>query len=131
MTKKLFITVLTVLVAGCSSPPEPLPLEWDKPAQQVNTRLPRWEPDNTVIASPVVTGHWSYIISNFDKNYNYPVYIWFMVAHSSHFVISASDAQSYFETKEWLRTNGAKGIITFQKNTDCLTCQSIRIYLSR
>lgn len=40
MTNKMTVIILAAIVTGCSSPPPPVPVEWDKAAVPLNTRLP-------------------------------------------------------------------------------------------
>ncbi|GCZ01993.1 hypothetical protein HmCmsJML134_04324 [Escherichia coli] len=59
MTNKMTVIILAAIVTGCSSPPPPVPVEWDKAAAPLNTRLPQWR-DNNVIVFPrqlTVNGH--------------------------------------------------------------------------
>lgn len=125
-----FVAMATLL-AGCSSPPEPLPVEWDKPAVQMNTGLPRWEPDDVVIPSPVVTGHWSQHIARFDPGDMFAPEIWYAVAHSSRVVVSAPDSQRYFMAKAWLRDGGYKGVTEYRQQGRCFTCNTTEIFFYR
>ncbi|EJM3421877.1 Cag pathogenicity island protein Cag12 [Salmonella enterica] len=128
MTKKLLITALVVMISGCSSPPEPLPVRWDKPAQQINTTLQQWNPNNAVIASNMVNGHWSQYIASFSPDRIYSPAVWFAIAHSPEIVIVTNSGASYFNAKSWLQSNGSKALISFQ---NCFTCSRTDIYLYR
>lgn len=111
--------VVTLLVCGCSSPPKPTPVEWDKtPGKVINSGLPEWQENQVVVPSPDVQGHWSYTVQNFDAEREYPLSFYFAVAHSPQITVMAPDATAYFATTAWLRQHGAKGVILFrQKNT--------------
>ncbi|EGE1656540.1 Cag pathogenicity island protein Cag12, partial [Escherichia coli] len=37
----------------------------------------------------------------------------------------------FFNAKNWLRQNGAKGVIEYQPVFNCLTCRETTIYFSR
>lgn len=131
MTKILYLAALAALLAGCSSPPEPVHVEWDTPAQQMNTGLPHWEPNNAVIPSPVVTGHWSQHIARFNPDMLFTPAVWYAVAHSSQAIVSAPDSERYFAAKAWLRNGGYKGIIQFRPQSNCFNCNNTQIFFYR
>lgn len=56
MIKKLKVIMLAAIVTGCSSPPPPVPVKWDKTAAPLNTRLPQWSDNNVIVPSPTVNG---------------------------------------------------------------------------
>lgn len=131
LRKFLCLSALAALLAGCSSPPEPIPVEWDKPAVNMNTGLPRWQPNNAVIPAPVVTGHWMEHITGFNPDNVFSPSVWYAVAHSSQAAVSAPGSESYFTAKSWLRNAGYKGVITFIPKNNCLSCQSTEIFFYR
>ncbi|HGW3516043.1 TPA: Cag pathogenicity island protein Cag12, partial [Klebsiella pneumoniae] len=49
MIKKLKVIMLAAIVTGCSSPPPPVPVEWDKAADPLNTSLPQWSDNNVIV----------------------------------------------------------------------------------
>lgn len=60
MIKKLKVIMLAAIVTGCSSPPPPVPVEWDKAADPLNTSLPQWSDNNVILSLPrqlTVNGH--------------------------------------------------------------------------
>ncbi|EBI7047150.1 hypothetical protein VSW90_004389 [Salmonella enterica] len=128
MTKILYLAALAALVTGCSSPPEPQPVEWNQPAEQINNNFPQWTENNVVIPAPVVTGRWSYYIANFSPDNIYTMEVWYAVAHSSEVTVSSPDSKHYFIAKDWLRNHGYKGLVTFQPKINCLTCASTEIF---
>ena len=131
MTKILCFAALAALLAGCSSPPEPIAVEWNKPAVSMNPDLAQWEPNGAVIPAPVVTGHWSQHIASFNPNNIFTPAVWYAVAHSSLTVISAPDSESYFTAKTWLRAGGYKGLIQFRPKGSCLNCHTTEIFFYR
>lgn len=131
MTKILYLAALAALLAGCASPPEPLPVKWDKPAEQMNTGLPEWEANGAVIPSPLITGHWSQHIASFNSGNIFAPAVWYAVAHSSQAVVSAPDSESYFTAKSWLRAGGYKGLIEFRPKRSCLSCHTTEIFFYR
>ena len=42
MMKVINMLLFSLVLSGCSSPPPPVPVEWNKPGQSVNTGLPQW-----------------------------------------------------------------------------------------
>nr|WP_283797782.1 hypothetical protein [Klebsiella pneumoniae] len=42
MSKQIKVIMLAAIVTGCSSPPPPVPVDWDKAAAPLNTSLPQW-----------------------------------------------------------------------------------------
>lgn len=132
MMKMIRIALLAAIATGCSSPPPPVPVEWDKPAEQLNASLPLWNDDNVVVPSPAVNGTWSSSVStqNFDDTVWSPA-VFYAIAHSTHIVVSAQSGADFFNAKNWLRQNGAKGLIEFRNKTKCLTCYTTEIYFYR
>lgn len=131
MIKILYLTALATLLIGCSSPPEPLPVEWDKPAAQINTGLPRWSPNNVIIPSPAVTGQWSQHIPHFNPDNIFTPAVWYAAAHSSEAIVSAPNSESYFMAKTWLRHGGYTGLVAFRPKSDCLNCNNTEIFFYR
>ncbi|ELP9266176.1 hypothetical protein R1677_003004, partial [Escherichia coli] len=85
------LTAIVVLLAGCSSPPEPAAVDWSQPAQPVTTTRPVWEPNRLIVASPVTEGHWSQVLTRFEPGGIYPAAQWYAVAHASRAVVNAPD----------------------------------------
>ncbi|EEE2004512.1 hypothetical protein CI266_004946 [Salmonella enterica subsp. enterica serovar Kotte] len=113
MRKTLLIAAF--LLAGCSSPPEPTPVEWDDtPPQQMNTQSPHWKENNTVVPAKDVTEHWSRQISRFNPAIPYVPDVFYTVTHSVKFVVFASNGTEYFKAKDWLIKNGANGTIIYR-----------------
>lgn len=54
MIKHILVTVLVTLITGCSSPPPPVPVEWNKKPVSLNEKLPEWNPNSLIIKSPVI-----------------------------------------------------------------------------
>lgn len=54
MIKQIKVIMLAAIVTGCSSPPPPVPVEWDKAAAPLNTSLPQWSDNNVMVPSPTV-----------------------------------------------------------------------------
>lgn len=111
--RRFLITAL--LLAGCSSPPEPVPVEWDKlPAQMNTTPPPQIKETNNVIKVSNVSERWSRHILQFTPNTPYQPTVYYAVAHSTKFIVFASSGSEYFKAKNWLIHNGASGVITYK-----------------
>ncbi|EQA6227966.1 cag pathogenicity island Cag12 family protein [Enterobacter ludwigii] len=131
MNKILCFTAAVALLAGCSSPPEPLPVEWDKASTVINTDLSDWQPNKIIVPSLAVNGHWSKKIANFKPSNIFTPAVWYAVAHSSQAAVSAPDSQAYFTAKLWLRNGGYNGVIKYTPNKKHFNCLNTDIYLSR
>lgn len=132
MTNKMTVIILAAIVTGCSSPPPPVPVEWDKAAAPLNTRLPQWRDKNVIVPSPTVNGKWTSSVSaqSFHDTTWTPA-VFYAVAHSTRIVVSAQPRTDFFNARNWLRQNGAKGVIEYQPVFNCLTCRETTIYFSR
>ncbi|EAS3781439.1 Cag pathogenicity island protein Cag12 [Salmonella enterica] len=97
-----------------------------------NTRLPQWSDNNVIVPSPTVNGKWTSSISaqSFHDTIWSPS-VFYTVAHSTRIVVTAQSGADFFNAKNWLRQNGAKGVIEYQPLFNCLTCRETTIYLSR
>ena len=131
MMRALAISLVLLLV-GCSSPPPPPEVNWNGEAQALNTTLPQWQENNVIVPAPVVAGNWSRVLYGFQGDREtYTPDVFYAVAHSSAVLVAASPKGDYFAAKSWLRQHGAKGVIRYQSKNDCLTCNSVDIYLIR
>ncbi|MDR8449628.1 Cag pathogenicity island protein Cag12, partial [Acinetobacter baumannii] len=63
MIKQIKVIMLAAIVTGCSSPPPPVPVDWDKAPAPLNTSLPQWSDNNVMVPSPTVTSKWTSSIS--------------------------------------------------------------------
>ncbi|MFA9685455.1 cag pathogenicity island Cag12 family protein [Klebsiella pneumoniae] len=63
MIKQIKVIMLAAIVTGCSSPPPPVPVDWDKAAAPLNTSLPQWSDNNVMVPSPTVNSKWTSSIS--------------------------------------------------------------------
>ncbi|ENP7393691.1 Cag pathogenicity island protein Cag12 [Salmonella enterica] len=132
MIKQIKVIMLTVIVTGCSSPPPPVPVEWDKAAEPLNTSLPQWSDNNVIVPSPGVNGKWTSSVSaqNFYDTLWSPA-VYYAIVHSTRIVVAAQSGTDFFNAKNWLRHNGAKGVIEYQPVFNCLLCRETTIYFSR
>ncbi|EKT1335133.1 hypothetical protein QDW80_004295 [Salmonella enterica] len=126
--RRILLPVL--LLAGCSSPPEPVPVEWDKPPAQMNTTAPQHIKEaSKVIPASKVTERWSRHLIRFTPDTPYLPAVYYTVAHSTTFIVFTPSGAEYFKAKDWLIHNGATGIITYKfKSNDN---RGTEIFLSR
>ncbi|HBM2948652.1 TPA: Cag pathogenicity island protein Cag12 [Klebsiella michiganensis] len=131
MMKVIAMLLFSLVLSGCSSPPPPMPVEWDKPGQSVKTGLPQWRDNPVIIPSPVVKDKW--LLSIHARNFNEirctPA-VFYAVAHSARIVVAAPSGSAFFKAKSWLHQHGSKAVIEYQPVSGCLTCSDIRIYFS-
>ncbi|HBM0248685.1 cag pathogenicity island Cag12 family protein [Salmonella sp. NW805] len=126
------VIILAAIVTGCSSPQSPVPVDWDKIAEPLNTRLPQWSDNNVIVPSPTVNGKWTSSISA--QSFHDTVWsssVFYTIAHSTRIVVTAQSGADFFNAKNWLRQNGAKGVIEYQPLFNCLTCRETTVYFSR
>lgn len=123
---------ITLLLCGCSSLPPPVPVEWEKPGNSVNSTMPQWNDNSIIIPSREVNGKWSAVIraTDFDDMLWTPA-VFYAAAHSPRIVISTPSGDNFFKAKSWLRQHGAKGVIEYQPALNCIACSETSIYFSR
>lgn len=132
MTNKMTVIILAAIIIGCSSPPPPVPVAWDKAAEPLNTRLPQWRDNNVTVPSPTVNGKWTLSVSTHSfHDTTWTPAVFYAAAHSTRIVVSAQSGTDFFNARNWLRQNGAKGVIEYQPVFNCLTCRETTIYFSR
>ncbi|EEY5732918.1 cag pathogenicity island Cag12 family protein [Escherichia coli] len=132
MTNKMTVIILAAIITGCSSPPPPVPVAWDKAAEPLNPRLPQWRDNNVTVPSPTVNGKWTLSVSTHSfHDTTWTPAVFYAAAHSTRIVVSAQSGTDFFNARNWLRQNGAKGVIEYQPVFNCLTCRETTIYFSR
>lgn len=132
MTNKMTVIILAAIITGCSSPPPPVPVAWDKAAEPLNTRLPQWRDNNVTVPSPTVNGKWTLSVSTHSfHDTTWTPAVFYAAAHSTRIVVSAQSGTDFFNARNWLCQNGAKGVIEYQPVFNCLTCRETTIYFSR
>lgn len=132
MTNKMTVIILAAIITGCSSPPPPVPVAWDKAAEPLNTRLPQWRDNNVTVPSPTVNGKWTLSVSTHSfHDTTWTPAVFYAAAHSTRIVVSAQSGTDFFNARNWLRQNGAKGVIEYQPVFNCLTCRETTIYFYR
>lgn len=131
-SSRMAAVCLTVALAGCSSPPEPVAVGWEAPPTALNSTLPQWQENGVVVRSPEVNGNWSLRLADFDGgNGRYGPDVYYAVAHSSRIVVITNSSGAWFATKAWLQAHGATATIEFSRQLACLTCNRVDVYLTR
>lgn len=121
-----------IFLVSCSSPPEPPQVDWKKSPETMNTQLMDWQSTFTVIKSDQVKSSWVKVIHNFTpENRLYDNAVFYAVAHSDSIIVESSNGTDFFIAKDWLRSNSAYGVIQYRYKTNCLSCRTTSIYLSR
>lgn len=113
--KKLLL-LICFLAGACSSPPEAPQVDWDRKWDVMNSEVMTWLPTEHVIKSGAVSGHWQQKIVNFmPENRLYNDDVFFTVAHSERVIVETSGSGAFFTAKNWLRRNGAQGVIEYRQ----------------
>ncbi|EED2840856.1 conjugal transfer protein [Salmonella enterica subsp. enterica serovar Oranienburg] len=130
MKKMLMVCIL--FLSACSFPPEPPQVEWEKRPEVMNTQIMNWTPTSGVIKSGNISSSWSKVLSGFrPENRLYDDSVFYAVAHSEKIVVRTSSFGGYWTAKNWLRRNGATGVIEYQPLKRLLNNDYVEIYLSR
>ena len=130
MKKIIFIT--SILLSGCSSPPEPPQVDWNGKPDTVNSQLPDWQPTYQVIKADKVSSSWMKTISGFKpENRLYDDSVFYAVAHSPVIIVETNNGTDFFTAKKWLRSNGAYGVIQYSCKVSGFGVRSTNIYFER
>ncbi|ECZ5471009.1 conjugal transfer protein [Salmonella enterica subsp. enterica serovar Oslo] len=128
---KKILMVSIILLAACSSPPEPPQVDWKKKPETINSEMMNYKSTYSVIKSDNVNGKWSKEIRNFKpENRLYDDAVFYAVTHSDRIVVSTSSADGFWIAKDWLIKNGATCVIEYQPVINCLTCRETNLYFS-
>lgn len=122
---------MALVLAGCSSPPEPAQVEWSTSATAINEKVPQWQNNDIIVPSQNTTGQWSIIAPNFNLDEVQSTEIYYAIAHASRIVIKTSTNNQYLSIKNWLLKNGAVGQIELEIKKTCLLCNSNTLYFYR
>ncbi|HFF7121841.1 TPA: cag pathogenicity island Cag12 family protein, partial [Klebsiella pneumoniae] len=57
--------------------------------------------------------------------------VFYSVAHSDSVIVETSNGTDFFTAKNWLRANGANGVIQYRYKMNCFSCRTTSVYLSR
>lgn len=104
---------IALLLAGCSSPPEPPAVNWKQSGEDLNTAIPAWHESTGVVHAPVVTGHWLHTFTYTGSEQAMTPGGWFAIAHSTAITIESPDSATFFAAKIWLQQHGATAVIAW------------------
>lgn len=129
--KKISI-MFFLFLSACASPPEPPQVDWKGKPETMNSQLMDWEPTFNVIKANKVNSVWTKVIRNFSpENRLYSDDVFYAVAHSDFITVESSRGDDFFTTKNWLRANGAYGVIQYRYKPAEFGIHSINVYLQR
>lgn len=128
---KSSIFIFPFILSACSSPPKPQSVDWSSKAESLNRTLPEWNESGSINASTNVDGKWIKTVKDFDINKTFSVGIYYAVAHSTRIIVKTNSSQRWFDTKAWLRSHGANGVINFEYTKECITCNSVNVSFYR
>ncbi len=123
---------MTLLLAGCSSPPEPVAVKWGRPATAMNSTLPQWKENNSVVRAPGRQGEWSMTLRDFQgASGRHGPDVYYAIAHASRIVVASNNSTAWFNTRDWLKAQGAAVPVEFIRKPGCLSCTTVDVSLSR
>ena len=108
---KVILIIVVLALAGCSSPPEPTPVEFDKSNEVVTPSLPYVADFHGVIPSETNYVGWTYN-KTFSKREDFttPEY-YYALAHADRVTVYTSKAALWFQIRDGLKAQGARGVI--------------------
>ncbi|HHW1526589.1 TPA: cag pathogenicity island Cag12 family protein [Escherichia coli] len=95
MMKKLVFLLISIL-AGCSSPPEPTPVQFEKANEVINPSLPYVPDFHGVIKSDVSGKGWVYEITSLSGVQARTPTFYYALAHADRIVVTTHDAGLWF-----------------------------------
>lgn len=129
---KIKAVCCVLFLTACSSPPEPPQIDWHQQPDNISTELMDWQPTQGIMKSEQVNSSWKKVIRNFvPENRVYDDAVFYAVAHSREILVECSNGSDFFAAKNWLRSNGATGVIKYASNKNCISCRSVNVYLIR
>lgn len=108
--KKIFL-IAGLMLSGCSSPPEPTPIEFDKAKEIITPSLPYLPDFYGVIPSKTNGKGWEYSkVFTHKEDFRTPEY-YYAMAHADRIVVFTNDAGLWFQIRDSLKLQGARGVI--------------------
>ncbi len=108
---KVMLIIVVLVLAGCSSPPEPTPVEFGKVNEIVTPSLPYMADFHGVIPSETNGLGWTFK-RTFSKREDFttPEY-YYALAHADRIVVFTSNAGLWFQIRDSLKEQGARGVV--------------------
>lgn len=111
--KRIFIITILML-SGCSSPPEPTPVEFDKTDEAITPSLPYPADFHGIIPSETNGKGWWYSKTFLQReDFTTPEY-YYALAHADRIIVFTDNAGSWFQFRDGLKRQGARGVIEWQ-----------------
>lgn len=123
--KKIFI-ITAMMLSGCSSPPEPTPVEFDKANEVITPSLPYLADFHGIIPSETNGKGWEYSKTFSERqDFRTPEY-YYALAHADRIVVLTNNAGSWFQFRDALKHQGARGVIEWRYG-DTLLPEQVKI----
>lgn len=111
--KRIFI-ITVLMLSGCSSPPEPTPVEFDKADEVITPSLPYLADFHGIIPSETNSKGWVYSKTfSQQEDFTTPEY-YYALAHADRIVVFTDNAGNWFRFRDGLKRQGVRGVIEWQ-----------------
>lgn len=108
---KRILLIAALMLSGCSSPPEPTPVEFDKTKEIIAPSLPYLHDFYGVIPSETDSKGWEYS-KTFSKREDFRTpEFYYALAHADRIVVFTSNAGLWFQIRDSLKEQGARGVV--------------------
>ncbi len=108
---KVMLIIVVLALAGCSSPPEPTPVEFGKVNEIVTPSLPYMADFHGVIPSETNGLGWTFSRTFLTReDFTTPEY-YYALAHADRVIVYTSKADLWFQVRDGLKAQGARGVI--------------------
>ncbi|WP_234935664.1 cag pathogenicity island Cag12 family protein [Pseudomonas savastanoi] len=152
-----FLSVAGWVLGGCSSPPQPVAVDFEQQPEVVNTGLPRLVVTHEVIKSAQANGPWSLTLADFQGDQrSYDTAFYYALAHADLIELDTHNLADAARTQQWLLQHGATAPIrvnqkatpvqpvsrtwkhettssslTYRATTLCVGCENVSITLHK
>lgn len=106
------VIMLIVILPGCSSPPKPVPVDFNHEPVPVNSDLPNLVFSNKTFKSSRTEAPWSLTVHDFKgDNGAYDIAFYYAVAHAERIELVGSNPRNREMARQWLLRHGATAAI--------------------